>query len=378
MARVLSPDPGAGGSTARRGARLRAPLRRPAGWGGGRLLAWFLRADHLPALRVGIGLAVPGAALIVAGSADLLVYAVFGSFVGMYGRGQRPAARLQQQGWAAAQLGLAVAAGLALSAGGVPPWGIALTSVAFAAFASWAAGRVGSSPSGPFFGIFALGTFATLPPGEADLRYALVIYGATVALCLIVGQIGPLNRLGAAPGQPAPGGVGGAGRAGARRRALACALAVAAASAAALLLGIGHAGWAAAGATIPLAASTLRGQTLRGVECVLGTVLGIGLAGAVLVPGLPATAQAVLVMWLLFPTEALMARNYGLALGFFTPLILLMTDLAGPAEPFVLLLDRLSGAVLGAAVGVAVAWLFARTSSPTAAGTARPRARAAG
>ncbi|RZU63689.1 FUSC family protein [Zhihengliuella halotolerans] len=289
----------------------------------------------------------------------------------MYGRGQPPAVRLRQQGWAALRLGLAIATGLALNAGGAPLWGIALCSVAFAAFASWAAERVGLSPSGPFFGIFALGTFATLPPGEADVRYALVIYGATAALCLLVGQLSRVNILGARRILPAPGVARGVDAAAARRRALGYAVAVAAASAIALLLGIAHVGWAAAGATIPLAASTLRAQAFRGAECVVGTLLGIVLAGMVLVPELSATAQAILVMWLLFPTEALMARNYGLALGFFTPLVLLMTDLTGPAEPFSLLLDRLAGAVVGAAVGVAIAWLFARTARTCRSGGGR-------
>ena len=42
--------------------------------------------DHRPALRVALGLAIPGIALLAAGRPDLIIYAVFGAITGMYGR----------------------------------------------------------------------------------------------------------------------------------------------------------------------------------------------------------------------------------------------------------------------------------------------------
>ncbi|MFE3956931.1 FUSC family protein [Nocardia sp. NPDC059091] len=72
-------------------------------------------------------------------------------------------------------------------------------------------------------------------------------------------------------------------------------------------------------------------------------------------PHLPAALLGVLVLLLLFPTELFMARNYALALGFFTPLIMVMTDLAAPADPVQLLLDRGTDTILGVGAGICVA-----------------------
>ncbi|MFJ9363881.1 FUSC family protein [Nocardia sp. NPDC101769] len=72
-------------------------------------------------------------------------------------------------------------------------------------------------------------------------------------------------------------------------------------------------------------------------------------------PHLPAALLGVLVLLLLIPTELFMASNYALALGFFTPLIMVMTDLAAPADPVRLLLDRGTDTILGVGIGIGVA-----------------------
>jgi uncharacterized membrane protein YccC len=46
---------------------------------------------------------------------------------------------------------------------------------------------------------------------------------------------------------------------------------------------------------------------------------------------------------------------YGLAIGFFTPLIMLMTELADPTEPWALLEARVIATLVGVAAGVAIA-----------------------
>jgi uncharacterized membrane protein YccC len=67
------------------------------------------------------------------------------------------------------------------------------------------------------------------------------------------------------------------------------------------------------------------------------------------------TPLALFVIALLFPTELLMARHYGLALGFFTPLIMVMTELATPAEPLTLLTDRVVDTLIGVSAGIVAA-----------------------
>ena len=70
------------------------------------------------------------------------------------------------------------------------------------------------------------------------------------------------------------------------------------------------------------------------------------------------TVLVILVMVLQFPTELFMVRHYGLALTFFTPVILLMTQLASPIGPMSLLADRGLETLIGAAVGITVVLLM--------------------
>jgi uncharacterized membrane protein YccC len=52
-----------------------------------------------------------------------------------------------------------------------------------------------------------------------------------------------------------------------------------------------------------------------------------------------------------------MARHYGWAMVFFTPVILLIAQLAAPVDPGVLVMERAIETFVGAVVGIAVAVL---------------------
>jgi uncharacterized membrane protein YccC len=93
----------------------------------------------------------------------------------------------------------------------------------------------------------------------------------------------------------------------------------------------------------------------RGIHRVIGTLVGLAVTAMLLVPHFGATVLAILVIALLFPTELFMQRHYGLAVGFFTPLIMLMTQLADPVEPWTLLKDRAIDTIIGVAAGITVA-----------------------
>ena len=69
---------------------------------------------------------------------------------------------------------------------------------------------------------------------------------------------------------------------------------------------------------------------------------------------------AVLVIVLQFSTELFMTRHYGLAMVSFTPVILLLGQLAAPADPGVLVTERAVETLVGAAVGIAVVVLIRR------------------
>src|SRR3954467_4445380 len=86
-------------------------------------------ADHRPALRVALGLAVPGVALLVAGHPDLLIYAVFGAITGTYGRDETRRRRFTHQAHGAAMLLTGVGVGVVRSGIHAATWILVLTVV---------------------------------------------------------------------------------------------------------------------------------------------------------------------------------------------------------------------------------------------------------
>ncbi|CPY59801.1 integral membrane protein [Mycobacteroides abscessus] len=123
-----------------------------------------------------------------------------------------------------------------------------------------------------------------------------------------------------------------------------------------------------AAAAVPLSAIDSARPSDRDIARVLaraghrtaGTFAGLILTGALLALGLAPIAIGALVITLLFPTELFMARHYALAVGFFTPLVMLMTELADPTDPFSLILFRGLDTVIGVAAGVVAAMLLGR------------------
>ncbi|MDQ0635724.1 putative membrane protein YccC [Arthrobacter pascens] len=63
---------------------------------------------------------------------------------------------------------------------------------------------------------------------------------------------------------------------------------------------------------------------------------------------------AVLVIVFQFTTELFMTRHYGIAMVSFTPVILLMSQLAAPIDPAVLIMERGVETLVGALVGILV------------------------
>ncbi|TSD98133.1 FUSC family protein [Skermania sp. ID1734] len=329
--------------------------------------------DHLHAGRVAIGLVVPGIALLLAGRPDLIIYAVFGSFTGMYGRAETPRLRLRHQSQAAVVLIVGSGLGILLSGIDARPWLLVLAEVVFATITSVVTDRLGLRPEGPFFGMFALGALATVPPERVAAWVGLWICVATALFALfvtfVVGKLrahyGRLDPNAEAVSRPQTNGVG--------IHAVRYGVAVAAAGGVGVLLGMDHANWATAAAAVPLASASARsrvggsmqGVVHRSIHRVVGTFVGLGVTALLLLPNLSATWLAILVMALLFPTELFMARHYGMALGFFTPLIMLMTELAEPSDPMTLLIDRGIDTVIGVIAGLSVALLIQSNRSQT-------------
>ena len=320
--------------------------------------------DHVHAFRVATGLFFPGIAVLLSGRYELLVYAVFGSFAWMYGRAEPHRLRLGHQAQAAAILVTSVSTGVLLSELRAPAWAFVAVAVCCAALLSWVTDSLDLRPAGPFFGMFALGTTATIPAGHVPPVLAIATCAGTALFCLLISGIGAAKSTGD--------GV----RTGRQRpcafdlmiHSIRYASAIAIAGACGLLLGTEHANWAMVSAVVPLAVIDkanlldpgIHDVVHRGIHRVLGTLAGLVATALLLAPAPGGAALAALVIVLLFPTELFMMRHYGLALGFFTPLIMLMTQLAEPSDPLTMLTDRGIDTLIGVAAGIAMAVLIRR------------------
>lgn len=331
-----------------------------------------LMADGAHAGRVSLGLLLPGVVLLLAGRPELIIYAVFGSFAGMYGRAESRTLRLLHQTQGALLLLGGTVVGIALAQADAGRSTVILAAVVFAILGSLVADFFGLRPEGPFYGVFALGALAGMPTDlGSPIGLGLIALGSAV-LAVLIGLLS--------------GGSGGGARSlaatvreqrlrsrhGALAHALRYAAAVALAGSAALACGLSHVNWAIAGAAVTLAAADSRGRLLRGIHRVVGTLAGLAVTALALAPGFSPRTLAIVVICLLFPTELFMAVNYALAVSFFTPMIMLMTELAEPIGLGELLEDRALGTMLGVVVALAVSWVVRDAESWTASPSAQP------
>lgn len=331
--------------------------------------------DHLHALRVAVGLLLPAVALLSAARPELMIYAVFGAFAGMYGRGETGSIRRVHQVQAAVLLTVGVAIGVLLAELDVSTWQLVAVETAFAMAGSLVADGLGLRPGGPFFFVFALGATAVVPRGLVAPAVAIGICAGTAALAVVVGSVGVRST--AAEDRRATFAM----PAGAAMHALRYGVAIVVAGGVGVFLGFEHANWAMASAAVPLAAigcgqradGEVRRVLSRAGHRVAGTGTGLVVTATVLMAGLSPAALAALMVALLFPTELFMARHYAVAIGFFTPLIMLMCELTAPTDPVRLLGYRGLDTLIGVIVGVAVAILMrgrSRLTAPANAGAA--------
>jgi hypothetical protein len=333
--------------------------------------------DHLAALRVALSVAVPSLLLMAAGRTDLIIYAVFGALTGMYGRSEPHQLRLRHQSQAAVVLLTGVAVGVFLSVNHLHSWWLVGVEAVLAGVGSVFADRVRLKPNGPFFGILALGACASVPT-VVPWQVALLIATASAAFSILVGFGGWLRRRswqrGAVRAVPA---VTPAGHRELLVHATRYILAVGAAGSLGVLTGTGHPHWAMAAAAVPLAGADLPSSVRRGIHRIVGTFVGLAVTAVVLLPvpwsltglfpGRQAVVLALLVILFQFTTELFMTRHYGLAMVSFTPVILLMTQLASPIDPAVLILERGVETLVGALLGIVVVVAVRRSGTRTPA-----------
>ncbi|WP_235008261.1 FUSC family protein [Microbacterium timonense] len=308
-------------------------------------------------LRAAIAIAVPIAAMTLAGRADLGFQAATGAFVALYGTHLPVIERARVVPFLAA--GLLAAAVLGAVAGPFPIATIAgLAVVPIVAAAAMFAFSVG--PPGPLFVVLVYGLSAHIIGSGADAATYVTAVGCGILFASAV-SLAPLllpsrRRVRARPLRevlPGP-----ALSAGARMLLARVALVTLAGIGIGLLLDPDRAYWivGAAVAVVGVAADR-RAAYARGVHRMIGTVLGAALYLLLAPLPIPALWLALLLGVLQFTIELVVVRNYALALVFITPLVLLLTGAATGAVDTVAVatervVDTLAGAALGALSGV--------------------------
>lgn len=324
---------------------------------------------HRVALRAGLSVGVPLLLLTVTGRVDLTVYAAFGAFASLYGRGAAHAARAGMQ--VAAGTALTAAVGLGALVALLPGsawWAVAVGSVVAAGGALLA--DAGSwHPPGPLFLVFAFTVSASVPSSATTPLVAVGVAAACAAFAVAVGAARP-GRWWPRPQVPGLAVHATLARPGYRLHLLRYLLAPAIAGGVSTGLGWGHAYWAMVAAVVPMAAPDLTGRLVRAAQRLAGTALGLAVALALLALHPTGVAVVVLVVALQVAAELLVGRNYALALVAITPLALLVGQLARPLPTSTLVGDRALDTLLGVAVAVALTLLthdrvLARRDRPT-------------
>jgi hypothetical protein len=311
---------------------------------------------HRVALRAGISVLVPLLVLYAAGRTEWSIYATFGAFTSLYGRDRVHRARWQLQARLAVYLTAAVVLGTVVGLSGARSWLAVPTTAVVAALGSLASDAERWHPPGPLFLVFAFAACAAVPSSPSDVPVALAVGGASAAFAVVVGNAGAWwrgTRDAATPvstRRPSY-------AASLRWHVLPCSVGVLLAGAVSTGAGIGHPYWAMVSAVVPLVARDLRRQVVRGLHRVIGTGLGLVVAGVLLVLDPPTLAVVAGVVVLQVVAELLVGRNYALALVAVTPLALLMVHLAVPTPTATLLTDRGVETLLGVVAGLVVGYV---------------------
>jgi hypothetical protein len=321
--------------------------------------------SHWPALRVVVSVMTPLVVLTVLGRVDLALFAVFGAFASIYGRGGSHRARLHTQALAGTGMLVSIGLGAAVSTtGAARPWLSVVVGPLIAAVGSLTSDTLRWRPPGSVFLVFSFGAISSVPGPQGggagrQVLLALGVAGASMVFSLLVGALGAVDRRRRRGTPPAAFSVRATlGRRGVWTHASRYFLAALVAGSIATAAGLGHPYWAMLTAVVPMAAADTRARLLRAGHRLLGTGLGLLVAAGLLALHPSGWLLILLVGAAQFGAELFVLRNYSLALLFITPLALLMTTLSGTPDPAQLLSDRGLETLLGVLIGVGATLLW--------------------
>jgi uncharacterized membrane protein YccC len=323
-----------------------------------KFLADLHRHDIEAAIRVAAAVGLPLLALDAIGRLDLAVYAAFGGLAMLYGHSEPAKRRVESQMVAGTGLVLTIAVAMAWSAAQAPlaVLGLLLALTVIAAVTLGAAMRW--VPRGEMFFVLVLLIVAAIPARWESLPLAIAVGAGGAAFSVLLAL---LHCIGAPPGEPKPDGWRrriAAGYADLDRRQhlvllVAATTGILAAWLLALALGIGHPFWAAVTVAALMPALAARDVWRRTIHLMLGTLGGVAVATLLFSfnPGHLALIAIIVVCQAV--AEIAVSRNYGIALLFFCPLAIAMSNLSRGAPWPPILVDR----VVEAALGTAIAFL---------------------
>lgn len=313
------------------------------------------RHDIEAAVRVAAAVGLPLLALDAVGRLDLAIYSAFGGLAMLYGHSEPAKRRVESQIVAGAGLVLTMAIAMVWSATQAPLWMLGI----LLALAVSAAATLGTVmrwiPRGEMFFVLVLLIVAAIPAKWESLPLALAVGAGGAAFSVLLAVI---NGIGASAGDENPDGWRrriASGYAGLDRGQHLVVLAAAtfgvlAAWSLALALGIGHPFWAAVTVAALMPALAAPDVWRRAIHLMLGTIGGVAIAGGLFSfdPG-PLALIAIIVVCQAI-AEIAVSRNYGVALLFFCPLAIGMSNLSRGAPWPPILLDRVAEAALGVTV----------------------------
>ena len=316
------------------------------------------------ALQAAVAMGIPAVGFALAGRADLGLLASSGAFTALYltNRSRRTRARL---------LPLIAAGLIASSVLGVATSGslvLSLASVALVAVASATLGlgfRLG--PPGALFFVLVVGVSGHLAAGtglggagiDGVLVIALLALGCLIAYLVVLAPLllPSARRRDASKHEAtvAPTHVRFALDSASRIILVRLAVGSIAAAVLSAPLGIDRAYWVVMTVVAILQnGHRIRLTGLRGVQRVLGTLVGVGVFALIQLADPGGVWVALLLVALQFIVEIVVIRNYGLALVFITPLALTIAAQAHAAPAQSLIVDRVSDTLIGAGIALVV------------------------
>ncbi|MDB5489690.1 MAG: hypothetical protein JWQ58_3405 [Reyranella sp.] len=320
-----------------------------------KLLTDIHRHDIEASIRVAVSVGLPLLALYAIGRLDLAVYAAFGGLAMLYGHSEPAKQRVESQIVAGTGLVVTIAVAMAYSAAQAPVavLGVLLALTVIAAVTLGAVMRW--MPRGEMFFVLVLLIIAAIPAKWESLPLAIAVGAGGAAFSVLLAM---LHLIGGPAGEPKPDGW--------RRRIVAgyadldrqqhlvllatATLGVLAAWVLALALGIGHPFWAAVTVAALMPALAAKDVWRRTIYLMLGTLGGVAIATGLFSfnPGHLVLIAIIVVCQGI--AEIAVSRNYGVALLFFCPLAIAMSNLSRDAPWPPILADRVFEAALGTAI----------------------------